>query len=464
MSRSTSRRDFLRTVAAAGVATAGSTMIGRMARAQTTTLPTELPGKSLRMAFIGTGGKGTVDINELARLGVDCACYCDVDTRHFKEVAKLFPNAKPFQDYREMFDKMHKEFDAVTVSIPDHGHYPATVLAMNHEKSVYTQKPLTHTVWEARQLTEKYKTFKAATQMGNQGHANEGCRITYEWIRQGAIGDIKEVHSFTNRPIWPQGINRPSGSDPVPAELDWKLWLGVAPARPYKEEKPGEEKKKRNGVYHPFNWRGWFDFGCGALGDMACHMLNAMFMTLEPGYPTSIEPVEVNGLHPETFPRSSILKWTFPANSWRPGFVSYWYDGGKTPPRPPELEADRKLPGTGNLFIGTKGTILVSGDYGESPRIIPETKLKEIGKPKRMLERSPGHYNEFVLAALGKKPLDFPKSNFGFAAPMTETIALGNIAMRMKHRIEWDGPNLRITNLPEANKLLTKDYPEGWRV
>jgi predicted dehydrogenase len=452
MNRSTSRRDFLKTMAAAGAATVGTTMLGRAAGAQTTTLPTELPNARLRMAFIGTGGKGAVDIAELARLGVDCACYCDVDTRQFKEVAHHFPNAKPFQDYRAMFDKMHKEFDAVTVSIPDHGHYPATVLAMNHEKSVYTQKPLTHTVWEARQLAEKYKTYKAATQMGNQGHANEGCRVTYEWVRQGAIGDIKEVHTFTDRPIWPQGIDRPPGSDPVPAALDWNMWLGDAPRRPFK-----------HGIYHAFNWRGWFDFGCGALGDMACHSLTAMFMALEPGYPTTIEPVEVNGLHPETYPKSSIIKWTFPANDWRPGFAAYWYDGGKIPARPSELEADRKLPDMGNIYIGTKGTMLVSGGSSDSPRIIPETKLKEIGKPRRMLERSPGHYEEFVQAALGKKPLDFPKSNFGFAAPMTETILLGNIAMRMGRSITWDGPNLRITNLPDANKLLTKEYPEGWR-
>jgi len=451
MNHPSSRRDFLRTMAAAGALTAGLGSATRIVRAAKT-VSTDMPGKKLRMAFIGTGGKGASDIGDMAGLGVSCACYCDVDKRHFKSVAERFPQAKAFQDYREMFDKMHKEFDAVTVSVPDHSHFPATVLAMQHDKSVYTQKPLTHTIWEARELTRLHKTFKYATQMGNQGRANEGCRITYEWIRQGAIGDIKEVHSFTNRPVWPQALNRPEGSDPVPAELAWENWLGDAPARPFKEK-----------VYHTFKWRGWFDFGCGALGDMGCHTLNAMFMSLEPGYPTAIEPVEVDDLRKETYAKASIIKWEFPANSWRPGFKAFWYDGGKKPPRPAELEADRKMPGTGNLFIGTKGTIMVTGDYGDSPRIIPEAKLKEIGKPKPMLERSVGHQREFVLAALGEKPLDFCKSNFGYAAPMTETINLGNIAMRVGKRLEWDGPNLKITNVPEANALLTKEYPQGYK-
>ena len=452
MSSRSSRREFLKTLAAAGIASASLGTTGRLLRAQTTA-PIELPGKRLRMAFIGTGGKGTEDIGNFAGLGVTCACYCDVDTHHFTDVAKHFPGAKAFQDYREMFDKMHNEFDAVTVSIPDHGHYPATRLAMHYDKSVYTQKPLTHTVWEARQLTEAHKTYKHATQMGNQGRANEGCRIIYEWIHQGAIGDVTEVHTFTNRPIWPQGINRPAGSDPVPAELAWDTWLGAAPVRPYKKD-----------VYHPFKWRGWIDFGCGALGDMGCHTLNAMFMALEPGYPTSVEPISDSGMHKESYPQSAALKWLFPSNGKRPGFTLFWYDGGRKPPRPPELEADREMPGTGCYFVGTKGTMLVAGDYNDSPRLIPEARLKEIGKPKRVLERSVGHYKEFVLAALGDKPLDFCKSNFGYAAPMTETIDLGNVALRAGRKIEWDGPAMRITNVPEANALLTKEYRAGWKV
>jgi predicted dehydrogenase len=413
---------------------------------------TDSPGKKLRVAFIGTGGMGAACIGSFAEEPITCPCYADVDKRNFSAAAQRWPNAKAFQDYREMFDKMHDEFDAVVICTPDHSHYPATVLAMKHEKAVYTQKPLTHTVWEARQLTEAAKTYKYATQMGIQLHAHEGWRILYEWIHQDAIGDVQEIHVWSDRPGWPQGIDRPDGSDPVPADFDWKVWLGPAPERPFK-----------NGVYHPGKWRGWTDFGCGALGDMGCHMLDGMFWAMEPGYPTSIEPVTLMPMHKETFPKASTVKWTFPANGKRPGFVAYWYDGGLRPARPADLEPGRELPESGALYIGTKGTILGSADDGASVRIIPERKLHQIGKPKRMLERSPGHYREFVMVALGEKPLDFCKANFNYSAPMTETIQLANLALRLGRRIEWDGPNLKITNIPEANALLTKAYTDGWK-
>lgn len=451
-----SRRNFLRTVAVAGVA--GATVnAGWTPRLWAKITLTQLPGKKLKMAFIGTGGIGKTCIGEFVRIGVDCPCYCDVDKRHYEEAAKHWPNAKSFQDYREMFDRMHKEFDAVVICTPDHSHYPATLLAMRHEKSVYTQKPLTHTVWEARELTKLHKNYKFATQMGNQGNAMEGWRIVYEWVHQGAIGEVKEIHAWTNRPIWPQGIDRPVGSDPVPAGLDWDLWLGSAPQRPYKIY--AGSSKKHSGVYHPFNWRGWYDFGCGALGDMACHVLNATFQVMQPGYPSSVEVVSQSKVYPETYSKASTVKWSFPANDKRPAFQVYWYDGKRQPPRPPELEKDRRLnPEGGCTFVGTKGTILVSGSYSESPRIIPEAKLRQIGKPNRMLERSPGHYKEFVMSALGEKPLDYCKSNFGYSAPMTETILLGCIAQRLGKRLEWDGLNMKITNNPQANRLLTKEY------
>jgi predicted dehydrogenase len=449
MSGSTpSRRDFLRTMAAAGVATVGASAVTRIVRAQST----DAPGKKLRMAFIGTGGMGGACVDEFFGLGVDCPCFCDVDQREWKKPSGHWPNAKPYQDYRKMFDEMSKEFDAVVVATPDHTHFPATVLAMKHEKHCYTQKPLTHTVWEARQLTELHKNYKYATQMGNQGRANEGCRVIYEWIKQGAIGDVTEVHNFTNRPIWPQGLDRPDGADPVPKELDWDLWLGAAPVRPFKNE-----------VYHRFKWRGWMDFGCGALGDMGCHTQNAMFMTLDPGYPTSVEPIATMPIHKECYPTATAVKWVFPAKGDRPAFNAFWYDGNLHPARPKELEAEHNLPDTGSLFIGTKGAILVKGDYNDSPSIIPRSELERIGKPKKILDRSPGHYKEFVMAALGEKPIDFCKSNFGYAGPMTETIGLGNVALRVGRKIEWDGEKLEITNIPEANKLLTKEYREGFK-
>jgi hypothetical protein len=263
---------------------------------------------------------------------------------------------------------------------------------------------------------------------------------------------VKETHTWTDRPVWDtQGIDRPKEEQPVPAELAWDLWLGPAPTRPFHE-----------GVYHPFSWRGWWDFGCGALGDMACHTMDGIFWSLEPGHPTSVEPVVSTPYNNETFPKASIVKWTFPANKNRPGFVSYWYDGHLIPANPTDLELDRKLPPTGNLFVGTKGSLVIPGDYGESARIIPEARMKEFGKPKKMLERSPGHVVEWLMACAGEKPVDYPGSNFSYSAPMSETILLGNIALRMGRRLEWNGEKFEFTNLPAANKYLTKEYRQGW--
>ena len=275
----------------------------------------------------------------------------------------------------------------------------------------------------------------------------------YEWIHSGALGKVKEVHIWTDRPVWPQGMNRPEETDPVPANLDWDAWVGPAPARPYKE-----------GAYHRFNWRGWWDFGAGALGDMACHTMDGAWASLDPGYPTSVEPVAATPITAEAFPKASMIKWEFPARRGRSAFTMYWYDGGLKPPFPADLELGRRMAGTGNLFVGTKASMLVSGDYVDSPRIIPEAKMKEIGKPPKMLERSPGHVKEWVMAAKGEAPLDYPGSNFSYAGPFTEAVLLGNVALRMGRRLEWDGPNMRVTNLPEANQYITKEYREGWRV
>ncbi|MBM3887778.1 MAG: Gfo/Idh/MocA family oxidoreductase [Verrucomicrobia bacterium] len=440
----TSRRNFLRTMAQASVAVAGFTTIGRAADASK-------PPKVLRIAIIGTGGIGGAMIKQFGDLGCDCVCYADVDTSKQGEAVKRWPSAKGYQDYRQMFEKHAKEIDAVIVGTPDHHHYPATVLAMKLKKAVYTQKPLTQTVWEARELTKAAQKYRVVTQMGNQGHAGQGWRIVYEYIRTGMLGAIKEVHNWTNRPIWPQGIERPAGEDPIPAELNWDCWIGPAPMRPFKKD-----------VYHPFKWRGWFDFGAGALGDMACHTMDGLFWALDPGYPTAVEPLVVEGLGKETFPKASVIKWEFPAKGGRPAFTAFWYDGGKFPQRPPELEKERELPKTGNLFIGTKATLLVAGDYGDSPMIIPETKRHEMGKPKQLLERSPGHYKEFVMAATGEKPASFCKSNFAYAGPFSEAILLGNIALRVGKRLEWDGRKMKSKNSPEATQLVSKEYRKGW--
>jgi len=448
------RRDFLRrTSAAAAAAVASSPLRAADAPAPGSPGPATPPSTLPRVAFIGTGGAGGWHVSEMFKMGVNCPCYCDVDSSHMGEAARNWPKAKAYQDYREMFDKHHKEIDAVMVGVPDHHHYPASIIAMQLGKHIYTQKPVTHTVWEARKLVEAAAKYKVATQMGNQGHAGEGWRTAYEWVHGGALGDVKEVHTWTNRPVsvWPQGIPRPAGEESVPASLNWDVWIGPAPMRPFKKD-----------VYHPFKWRGWWDFGGGTLGDMGCHTMDAVFAVLEPGYPAAVEPVEMKNANDETFPSSCVVKWEFPARGSRAAFVAYWYDAKAMPKRPPELEANRNLPPTGSLFIGAKATILISGDCCESARIIPEAKMQEIGKPPRMLDRSPGIFAEWFQALKGEKPLDFPKSRFAYAAAMTETLHLGNIALRVGKRIEWDGPNLKITNLSEANRYVSKEYRKGW--
>lgn len=444
MKHSLTRRSFLKKTAAVGAA---AFMAPAILRADGS------PNGKVRLAFIGVGGIGRAHISNFADEGIQVPCYCDVDTTHMGDAAQRWPDAKPFQDYRKMFDRMHKQIDAVAIGIPDHHHYPATLLAMRLGKHCYTQKPLTHTVWEARALAEEHaKNPRIVTQMGNQGHAGEGWRILYEWIHSGAIGDVTEVHSWSNRPIWPQGLVRPAGEDPVPPNLDWDVWLGPAPARPYKKD-----------VYHAFKWRAWWDFGGGALADMACHMQDGMYWSLDPGHPTSIEPIQVSSPTDEAFPKQAIIKYQFPARDKRPAFTSFWYDGGLMPEKPKELEADRKLPKTGNIFYGTKATILVQGDYGGTVRIIPETRMKEIGKPPELLERSPGHYKEFIMACREEKPRDFAKSNFSYAGPMTESILLGNLALKVGSKIEWDGPGMKVTNNPDANKYVNKEYRRGWK-
>ncbi len=451
-----SRRDFIKTAALAGAALAvGGGLAGCAAPGGRRDIRRETVfaarREKLRLAFIGTGGIGGYHLDSTKELGVECPCFCDVDTLRMKKAIELYPGARRYQDYREMLEKEADNIDAVMVGVPDHHHYPATILAMRRGKHVYTQKPLTHTPWEARALTDAAEKYQLATQMGNQGHAGEGWRIVYEWINGGALGDIVECHTWTDRPIWPQGVEKPEDSDPVPGSLNWECWLGPAPQRAYKQE-----------TYHPFNWRGWWDFGAGALGDMACHTMDGVFWALDPGYPTSVEPVSYTPVNNQTFPKASIVKWSFPRRGGRRAFAAYWYDGGLLPTRPAELEPDRQLPSTGNLFIGTKASLIVAGDYGNSPRIFPESKMKAIGKPKPMLERSPGHIEEWIMAARGEKPIDFPKSNFFYSGPFTETVLLGNIALRVGRKLEYDGENMRFTNCDAANQYLTKVYREGW--
>jgi predicted dehydrogenase len=400
------------------------------------------PSEKLNIAGVGIGGMGKNNVN--ACKSENIVALCDVDENYAGGVYKQYPNAKVWHDFREMLDKQ-KEIDAVIVATPDHTHAVIAMAAMKRGKHVYVQKPLTRTVYEARMLTEAARKYKVATQMGNQGHSGEGVRLICEWIWDGAIGPVRQVEAWTNRPIWPQGIDRPKETPAVPEGLNWDLWLGPAPYRPY------------HPAYLPFKWRGWWDFGCGALGDMACHLLDPVFAALKLHYPISVAAcaTEVNK---ETFPLASIVRYEFPARGDMPAVKLYWYDGGMKPPRPDELEPDRKM--TSVIFIGDKGK-LMCGEYGDQPRIIPETKMKEYDRPPKTLPRVKGsHEQNWIEACKGGEPAC---SNFDYSGPMTETVVMGNLALRrLGKKLLWDGENMKVTNDDEANKYVNEPCREGW--
>ncbi|MCD6304216.1 MAG: Gfo/Idh/MocA family oxidoreductase [Planctomycetes bacterium] len=447
MKQSISRRRFLKGVAGTGAALFCAPRI----------LSAASPNELIHYAFIATSGRGRAHIGLADNKTGICVAYCDVDEKHWGKLPQQWPKAKAFTDYRKMFDKCAKDIDAVTVATPDHNHATASLMAMKLGKHVYCEKPLTWSIHEAREMARLCAEKKLATQMGNQGHANEGNRLIVEWVRSGMLGDITEVHTWTNRPIWPQGITKRPPSKPVPAGLNWDAWIGPAPFRKY-----------HDGL-HNFKWRGWFDFGCGAVGDMGCHTWDSVNWSLQPDYPTSVELVEIQGDgYPETYPKKSHFKWIFPAKGKRKGFVAHWYAGGLKPPIP-EGTGIEKLPGSGNLYIGTKAVLFVRGDYGQSPRIVPESKMKEIGKPPRMLERSPGHHAEWVMAVKGEKPWDYPKSNFLYAGPMTELMLLGCVAIKLNEvgrKIECDPTGRKIlSKLPAVAAAMVERTPrKGWEV
>ncbi len=404
------------------------------------------PSEKLNIAGVGIGGMGSGDLRNCA--GENIVALCDVDQRAVDRNAKRFPKAKQYSDFRKMLETQ-KEIDAVICATPDHNHAVVSIMAMKMGKHVHCQKPLTHSVYEARMMGQVAKETGVATQMGNQGQASEGARLIYEYIQSGAIGTVREVHAGSNRrpPISPRGVPRPTGASPVPPELNWDLWLGPAPARPY------------HPTYHPFAWRGWWDFGTGVLGDIGCHQLSAVFKALKPGHPTSVEACSSNyqvgpEIANETAPKSSITRWQFPAAGDRAAFTITWWDGGLTPPRPEELEPGRRF-GEGDwlLVVGDKGKML-------GHQLIPESKSRQVGAPPRVLERSPGHYKEWIDACKGGQPAG---SNFvDHAAHLAEVVLLGNIAIRTNQKLLWDGDNLRFTNSEEANKLINPPYREGW--
>jgi len=408
------------------------------------------PSEKLNIAGIGVGGQGASDLGNVSSENI--VALCDVDWRHAGGTFRRYPNASKYRDFRKMLDKEDKNIDAVVVATPDHIHAPATMAAIKRGKHVYCEKPLTHSVYEARKIAEAAREHKVATQMGNQGQATESPRLMCEYIWDGAIGPVREVHVWTDRPLrglnavyWPQGVERPKEKPPVPETLDWDLWLGPSPWRPY------------HPAYLPFTWRGWWDFGTGALGDIGCHALSPVFKALKLGHPTSVDAA-CTLVNTETYPVASVVNYQFPARGDMPPVKLSWYDGGMRPRRPDELEG--QIGTNGALFIGDKGKML-----GE--RLIPEARRKEYGKPPKILPRSPGHHQEWIEACKGGQPAG---SNFpDHAGILAEAVLLGNVALRPElqeamnqTKLLWDGPNLKITNIPEANEFLRREYRQGW--
>ncbi len=436
--RKLSRRSFMSSAAAA----AAFTIVPRHVLGGS---GNTAPSEKLNIACIGVSGRGAGDIGEVSSENI--VALCDVDFRHAAGTFKRYPKARQYRDFRKMLDKEKKNIDAVVVATPDHTHAVATMTAIKMGKHVYCEKPLAHDIFEVRKVTEAAREAKVATQLGNQGQASEETRLVCEFIWDGAIGPVREVHSWCNRPISPRGMDRPKDTPPVPEGLSWDLWLGTAQERPY------------HPCYLPFTWRGWWDFGTGVLGDIGCHQFVSIFRALKLGYPTSVEAC-TSGVNSETAPLASIVRYEFPARGDMPPVKLTWYDGGLMPPRPAELEDGRRFgEADDNLYVGDKGKML-------GHRLIPEAKLKEYKQPPKTLPRSPGHHKEWIRACKGGQPAG---SNFEASGPMAEVVLLGNIAVRMSQqlyekglKLYYDGPNMRITNMPEANNYIRREYRKGW--
>lgn len=408
------------------------------------------PSEKLNIAGVGIGGMGASNLR--ACEGENIAALCDVDAAYAAKTIKKYPQARVHRDFRKMLDEQ-KDIDAVIVATPDHTHAVVAMAAMSLGKHVYVQKPLTHSIYEARKLTEAAKKLKVATQMGNQGHSMEGIRLICEWIWDGAIGTVREVHCWTDRPAawWPQGVDRPKDAPAVPATLEWDLWLGPARERPY------------HPAYLPFKWRGWWDFGTGALGDMGCHIFDAPFWALKLGYPTTVE-ASFTPVNAETAPLAATVHYTFPEREGRPEVRLTWYDGGLRPRRPPELEDGRPMGNKngGILFVGEKGTILASDENAQDPRLIPETRMREYKQPAKTIPRVQGtHEQDWIRACKGGTPAG---SNFEYAGPLSEVVLLGNLAIRTGQKLHWDGPNMKATNVPDAEQYIRGEHRKGWEV
>jgi hypothetical protein len=475
------------------------------------------PNEKLNIASIGAGGRAYSDIQGCASENI--VALCDVDDNSAKRGFDAYPDAKKYKDFRKMLDQQ-KDIDAVIVAIPDFMHATAAIWAMERGKHVYVEKPLVRTVWEARQMMEMANKYKVATQMGNQGYSNEGTRQCAEMIWAGEIGNVTEVHAWTDRPMWPQGLTKIPAPTPVVAGLDWDLWQGVSTPRPFTVGGEGYPDKSGYNFYQPFNWRGFYDYGCGALGDMACHILGAPNMALKLGLPTSVEAIKKEGTSDFMYPKKSVIRYDFPARGNMPAVKVFWYDGLETTPEipgvpkgeylgdlptvnrarggrgaagrgaagapaaapapPPAPTRDTGFVGSvfnyeafqkvlqdpnpripkpdGSVFIGDKG-IITTGTYGADTRLIPAANMKDYEFPEKFLTRSPGHHADWIRACKGGEAAC---SNFNVAAPFVEWMLLGVIALRVEGKIEYDSVKMRITNNADANKYLRPTFRKGW--
>ena len=442
------RRHFLKTTSSAAVFTilpAGSAR-------------TYAANEKLNVVSIGAGGRAAGDLAEVGATE-NIIGLADVDWNRAAGSFKKYSKARQFKDYRVMLEEMNSEIDAVIVATPDHHHFHASMEAIRKGKPVYCEKPLTHSVWESRELAKAAKKAGVATQMGNQAQASDQTRVVQEFVMDNAVGQIREAHIWTDRPsrglfdeYWPQGVSRPTGNPSTPDTLDWDLWLGPAPDRNY------------HPAYLPKKWRGWWDFGTGALGDIACHYFDPVFRALKLGAPVSVEASSTR-VNEETFPLGSMITWHFPKRGELVPVKLVWYDGGLRPARPPEIQAPEVMGTNGLLLVGDEGCLI--SDWNKW-KILPESRATEYGKPPRKLDRSPGHHLEWIRAAKGGPEAG---SNFDWAGPLTEAVLLGNVALRPQLREEltktqllWDAEKLAFSNCGQANQFLHRDYRKGWEL
>jgi predicted dehydrogenase len=430
------------------------------------------PSEKVNIAIVGAGGQGRTNARALfGEKDAQIMAVCDPAEQNdysrfyyqgaagrkpvMAEVEKHYTNKNgaayrcaEYLDFRKMLER-EKAIDAVLCATPDHAHAVVTMAAIRHGKHVYCEKPLTHNVWEARKIAQAAREARVATQMGNQGHSGEGIRLTCEWIWDGAIGPVREVHVWSDTGQWAEGTGRPKDTPPTPTGLDWDLWLGPTAYRPY------------HPAYAPYNWRGWWAFGTSAIGDMACHNIDPAVWALHLKDPISVEACTTS-MDSEVISTGTITRYHFGPREDMPPVKVTWYDGGLRPERPDELEEGRRIGegGNGIIFIGDKSKIMCGG-WGGAPRIIPEAKMRDYKLPERTLPRSKGHHRDWLDACKGGPPAS---SNFDYAGPLTEIVLLGNVALRSGKRIYWDNPNLKATNAPEADPYIREQYREGWSI